>query len=172
MDVCLLNPKDKTPEITRKYGPHAGAYGVYILMNADGEPLYVGQTGHWVTRRWLHTKREWWPQVTEVWVLSWHDPSVSITEFWDEVKLSEEFLIRMLCPKYNRAHHPKQDYTSPELRARSLKGWETRRRKAAERGIPVVANGRLESTEDRLAVLEMRMARLKRHLGLDQDGEG
>lgn len=73
---------------------HVG--GVYLLLDRDGVVIYVGRCGHWVARRWLHTRQEYWPDVADIYVLSW--PATV-----DQVEANERALIARLQPRLNIA---------------------------------------------------------------------
>ena len=127
MDVYRILPTDQAEDMNRKYGVITMG-GIYLLMDSAGDPLYVGCTNHWISRRYMHMRREYWPLVAEVVILSWHKPEQTRRESWDEYGNAEAHLIRTLCPPYNIKDNPQRERSAEERTQSTLKGWETRRR--------------------------------------------
>lgn len=69
---------------------------VYVCRNADGEVIYVGQTGDWKSRRTSHRRKsEWWCEVADVRLRIVNDPYRRLG-----IELA---LIAELSPRHNKS---------------------------------------------------------------------
>lgn len=94
-DLGSLAPDPPAMPLVANYG-RSGPSWVYIHLNAQGDPLYVGVTGYPAERLKQHRRvSSWYPQVAEVRYLG----PFANTEGADE----EARLIHELQPAFNKA---------------------------------------------------------------------
>ena len=94
-DYVLDRAMANRPKVRGEHSP----MGVYVCFDADGVPLYVGQTSGWFDRSLCHRDRSpWWPQVERVHIFAVR-PERSR-------RAIERALIMALCPPHNQQCTP------------------------------------------------------------------
>lgn len=71
-----------------------GQHGVYVLFDADGEPLYIGRSRALYARLRQHRSQPWWPSVR---VLEWTPCADAV-----DARRVERQMIETFCPDGNR----------------------------------------------------------------------
>lgn len=89
MDIYNLSLEDFRPF------PEIAAPGVYVYLNKDGDPIYVGQSGDVVARARAHARKKWADQIVEKRFVPIADVSLRL--------IAETVLLLRLFPRHNRA---------------------------------------------------------------------
>ncbi len=96
MIVTRLDPDDSV-------APEGNLGGLYLLMDGDDSPVYIGVCINWRARRYGHYRMPYWPAVKSVLLLRWWDKPLTAEEYV-ELERNEYRMIRMFRPPANRRY--------------------------------------------------------------------
>lgn len=90
-------------KLPRRIHAHPRPISVYVYRDADGRPLYVGQSEDLPSRHMAHRMNaDWFPDAASFKVLA-------VLSNRDEARAAEARAIRRLKPLHNIHHNPRKD---------------------------------------------------------------